>query len=165
MAKYLILRDPNYKYLGFGYKGLVFCALYQNGCWKIGRKYPSQMPHNLSAWIVCSSPNIWDFDEKRLHWASVVRDLKRKLSRYVCTYSHKHQSTMFWCVKEGMHYKLKCVHYKKQALKLFNFTLYQWHSTVLSLYNVKKPNSHQTFIDFIFFKLNIVVFFTKKWTQ
>ena len=29
---------------------------------------------NLYAQIVCPSPNIWDFDEKGLHWVSVVRD-------------------------------------------------------------------------------------------
>ena len=29
---------------------------------------------NLSAQIVCQSPKVWDFDEKRFHWASVVRD-------------------------------------------------------------------------------------------
>ena len=33
-----------------------------------------QMPQNLSAQIVCPSPKVWDFDEKRLHWASVVCD-------------------------------------------------------------------------------------------
>ena len=37
----------------------------------------SQMPQNLFAQIVCPSPKVWDFDEKRaaekrLHWASVV---------------------------------------------------------------------------------------------
>ena len=30
------------------------------------------MPKNLSAQFVCPIPNVWDFDEKRLHWASVV---------------------------------------------------------------------------------------------
>ena len=30
--------------------------------------------YNLSAQIICPSPKVWDFDEKRLHWASVVRD-------------------------------------------------------------------------------------------
>ena len=34
-----------------------------------------QMPQNLSAQIVCPTPKVWDVDEKRLHWASVVRDL------------------------------------------------------------------------------------------
>ena len=24
--------------------------------------------------FICPSPNLWDFNEKRLHWASVVRD-------------------------------------------------------------------------------------------
>ena len=24
--------------------------------------------------LICPSPKIWDLDEKRLHWASVVRD-------------------------------------------------------------------------------------------
>ena len=33
-----------------------------------------QMPQNLSAQIVCPSPKVWDFDEKRLHWVSAVRD-------------------------------------------------------------------------------------------
>ena len=33
-----------------------------------------QMSQNLSVQIVCVSPKIWNFDEKRLHWASVVRD-------------------------------------------------------------------------------------------
>ena len=34
-----------------------------------------QMPQNLSAQIVFLSPNAWDFNEKRLHWLSVVRGL------------------------------------------------------------------------------------------
>ena len=32
-----------------------------------------QMLQNLSAQVVCPSPKVRDFDEKRLHWASVVR--------------------------------------------------------------------------------------------
>ena len=32
-----------------------------------------QMPQNLSAQFVCQSPKVLDFNEKRLHWASVVR--------------------------------------------------------------------------------------------
>ena len=31
-----------------------------------------QMPHKLSAQILCRSPKVWDFDEKRLLWVSVV---------------------------------------------------------------------------------------------
>ncbi len=34
-----------------------------------------QMPQNLSAQFVCPSPKVLDFNEKRLHWASVVRGL------------------------------------------------------------------------------------------
>ena len=30
-----------------------------------------QMPQNLSAQFVCPSPKALDFNEKRLHWASV----------------------------------------------------------------------------------------------
>ena len=33
-----------------------------------------QMPLNLSAQIVCPSPKVLDFNDKMLHWASVVRD-------------------------------------------------------------------------------------------
>ena len=32
-----------------------------------------QMPQNLSAQFVCPGPKVLDFNEKRLHWASVVR--------------------------------------------------------------------------------------------
>ena len=32
-----------------------------------------QMPQDLSAQIAYPSPNVYYFDEKRLHWASVVR--------------------------------------------------------------------------------------------
>jgi hypothetical protein len=32
-----------------------------------------QMPQNLSAQFVCPSLKLMDFNEKRLHWASVVR--------------------------------------------------------------------------------------------
>ena len=32
-----------------------------------------QMPQNLSAPFVCPSPKVLDFNEKRLHWTSVVR--------------------------------------------------------------------------------------------
>ena len=34
-----------------------------------------QMPKNLSAQFVCPNPKVLDFNGKRLHWASVVRDL------------------------------------------------------------------------------------------
>ena len=40
-----------------------------------------QMPLNLSAQIVCPSPKVWDFDEKRLHWASVVRGFGCRITR------------------------------------------------------------------------------------
>ena len=40
----------------------------------INRLKIPQMPQNLSAQIVCPSSKVWDFDEKRLHWTSVVSD-------------------------------------------------------------------------------------------
>ena len=36
-----------------------------------------QMPAKISAQIVGPSPKVWDFDEKRLPWASVVRESGR----------------------------------------------------------------------------------------
>ena len=39
-----------------------------------------KMPQNLSAQFVCQSPKVLDFNEKRLHWASVVRGLS-----YACS--------------------------------------------------------------------------------
>ena len=38
-----------------------------------------QMPLNLSDQFVCPSPNVLDFNEKSLHWASVVRGSNRML--------------------------------------------------------------------------------------
>ena len=69
--------------MGCEYKGLVFC---RNNGWLldimhmgltvpkwvlINRTKIPQMPQNLSDQIVCQSPKVWYFDEKRLHWASV----------------------------------------------------------------------------------------------
>ena len=34
-----------------------------------------QMPQNLSDKIVCPSPKVWNFDDKRFYWASIVRVL------------------------------------------------------------------------------------------
>ena len=33
-----------------------------------------QMPQNLFAQFICPNPKVLDFNEKRLHWASVVLD-------------------------------------------------------------------------------------------
>ena len=41
------------------------------------------MPQNLSTQFVCPSPKVCDFNEKRLHWASVVRGLI-KIVRSIC---------------------------------------------------------------------------------
>jgi hypothetical protein len=94
MAKSLILCGPNY--LEFGYKGLLFCKnngwLMETMCMKVHTvpkwvlincsKIP-QMPQNLSAQIVCPSPKVWDFDEKRLHWASTDRETTDKVCFFV----------------------------------------------------------------------------------
>jgi hypothetical protein len=42
-----------------------------------------QMPQNLSAQFVCPSPKVLNFNEKRLHWASVVRDFADPLKTWV----------------------------------------------------------------------------------
>ena len=33
--------------------------------------------------LICPSPKVWDFDEKRLHWASVVRVVGHKVYNLV----------------------------------------------------------------------------------
>ena len=40
----------------------------------VRQKIP-QMTQNLFALFVCPSPKVWDFYEKRFHWASVVRGI------------------------------------------------------------------------------------------
>ena len=37
----------------------------------------SQMPQNLFAQFVCPGPKVLDFNEKRLHWASIVRGINK----------------------------------------------------------------------------------------
>ena len=29
---------------------------------------------------ICPSPKVWDFNEKRIHWASLVRDRNQKIT-------------------------------------------------------------------------------------
>ena len=46
-----------------------------------------KMPKNLSAQIVCPSAKVLNFNEKRLHWASVVRvttgvEIEKILEKY-----------------------------------------------------------------------------------
>ena len=67
------------KYLGFGYKGLVFCrndgGLMEktdigNHSTKMGVDQLDKDTPNAPKFIY---PKVWDFDEKRLRWASVIR--------------------------------------------------------------------------------------------
>ena len=39
-----------------------------------------QMPQNLSTQFVCPSPKVLDFNEKWLHWASVVHGFAQAFS-------------------------------------------------------------------------------------
>ena len=52
-----------------------------------------KIPQNLSAQIVCPSPKFWDFDEKRLHWTSVVR-----ASTIVSRHLESHFYFSYFCV-------------------------------------------------------------------
>ena len=46
-----------------------------------------KMPQNLSAQFVCPNPKVLDFNEKRLHWASVVRFCKHGVILHYFTLS------------------------------------------------------------------------------
>ena len=39
---------------------------------------------SLSAQIICPSPKVWDFDEKKLHWTSEVRVNKYLVFMLAC---------------------------------------------------------------------------------
>ena len=54
----------------------------------VWQKIP-QMPPNLSGQFICSSPKVLDFNEKRLHWASVVRDFKYQVE--ICSFLENHK--------------------------------------------------------------------------
>ena len=57
------------------------------------------MPQNLSNKIVCPSQKVWDFDEKRLRWASVVRILEYPM---VMVESTAQQSFTFFGVQRQL---------------------------------------------------------------
>ena len=42
-----------------------------------------QMPRNLCSQFVCPSPKVLYFDEKMLHWASIVRDPVHNATLYI----------------------------------------------------------------------------------
>ena len=50
-----------------------------------------QMPQNLYAQFVCPSPKVLDFNEKSLHWASVVLAMYYKS----LSYSQKTEELLF----------------------------------------------------------------------
>ena len=63
----------------------------------INRPKIPQTPKNLSAQIVYPGPKFWNFDEKRLHWASIVcvlqhvakeKKLKRNLEKHLKSERH-----------------------------------------------------------------------------
>ena len=63
------------------------------------------MPQNLPAQIVCQSPKVWNFDEKRIYWASVVRELSQRqwnfMTRIVSCFTFCHsqwQGCAWWGV-------------------------------------------------------------------
>ena len=59
----------------------------------INRSQIHQMAQNLSAQIVCPSSKNWDFDEKMLHWVSVVRVcIKRTFVWFFCALLFNTQS-------------------------------------------------------------------------
>ena len=67
------------------------------------------MPQNLSAKFVCPSPKAWDFDEKRFHWASVIRALQQlkdvpetaRVTQEYCVFK-KELSTSYLFEKQGL---------------------------------------------------------------
>ena len=65
-------------------------------CTKMGADSLAENTPNLSAQFVCLSPKVWYFDEKRLHWASVVRGVAYGLSQgYFMYYFHLQDNFYF----------------------------------------------------------------------
>ena len=73
-----------------------------------------QMPQNLSAHIVCPSPKNKYLDEKRLHWASVVRDGTLAVDLFqVCTLLIQWYCVNFFTNKRKLSYFFKSKAFKK----------------------------------------------------
>ena len=89
------------------------------------------MPQNVFAQIVCISPKICDFDEKRFYWVSVV-----------CVRTHKFLSTQ--CIFNGR--LAACTTQFKAQIreKVLHFT------EILDLLNIIEMKSRRTFFSDVF---------------
>ena len=63
-----------------------------------------KMPQNLSAQFVCPTPKVWYFSEKRLHWASIVRDVDYQPKVYLILYPSLENLTTQIAIGSSSHF-------------------------------------------------------------
>ena len=103
-----------------------------------------QMSQNLSAQFVCPSPKVLDFNEKRLHWVSVVRGYVNVEIRL-----HKRIHPMFWTPSlvldcSGPHFPCG-PHLQCNAFSLGNsFIIWCWISHIKTI----QGNNYEIVINF-----------------
>ena len=68
-------------------KGLTFTKWVLINRLKIPQFFPK---------LICPSPKFWDFDKKRLHWASVVRAFAYLITCPHCQFSEFSFTFIFW---------------------------------------------------------------------
>ena len=63
-----------------------------------------QMPQNLSAQFACPRPKVLDFNEERLHWASVVCGYSNTIN-FIADYKNiKSDSVVLWFYLSWLRY-------------------------------------------------------------
>ena len=75
----------------------------------INRPKIPQMPKNLSAQFVCTSPKVWNFNEKGLHWAAVVRS---------CYYQKRRNKTQTWRVVKPRLYTINAFNEREKHISI-----------------------------------------------
>ena len=84
------------------------------------------MPQNLSARIVCPSPKVWDLDEKRFHWDSVVHGLRDCMYAYFYIKIENVLHFAYVNVHESKHStQFKCDYYLLSSFTAPNFIFIQ----------------------------------------
>jgi hypothetical protein len=95
-----------------------------------------QMPQNLSAQFVYPSPKVLDFNEKRLHWVSIVCGLKDAILLKLKFHESKGQKSNAHCSWPCIHRKINKIVDPSNPLEPFTFSHFNMRHPVAILCSI-----------------------------